>query len=70
MLWLNIGELNDEPDVVQKCISIHDINLVVDGISMFHYYAGNAEIIETFQKCFEIAKATDATGPTGMTLPL
>ena len=46
LLWQNINVLGERGDLIQQTCTIQQFNLVIDGISLFHYFADNSEIIE------------------------
>lgn len=70
LLWQNIVSIGDDIDAMNTCIDCSMINLVIDGETLFHYYAGNAEAIEIFQKKFNQRAIEGWKSPTDATLPL
>jgi len=46
LLWQNINTLGEKPELIQQTCALNQCNLVIDGISLFHYFADNSELIE------------------------
>lgn len=57
LLWQNINVLGESKDVIRQTCTLQQMNLVFDGISLFHYFADNAEVIEEFRNRFINDKA-------------
>lgn len=52
ILWRDINSLGESADLIEKSCTVEDCNIVVDGNSLFHYFADNSEIIEAMNKLF------------------
>jgi hypothetical protein len=46
ILWLNMVELGEDSDLIMQSCSVENCNIIVDGVSLLHYFADNADIIE------------------------
>ena len=46
MLWQNINVLGEKPELIQKTCTLRQCNLVIDGTTLFHYFADNSNLIE------------------------
>ena len=46
LIWSNIYALGEDPELIDKTITLSQLNITVDGYSMFHYFAKNPDIIE------------------------
>lgn len=55
-LWENIVMLGEKADLIDQTCTIRQLNLVVDGYSIFHYFSGNPDIIECLHNKYTIAK--------------
>ena len=70
LLWLNIHQLGEDPEFIQESCSIENCNIVVDGVSLLHYFADNADLIEKIQLMYETAKDNGTLSESDATLPL
>lgn len=39
-------ELGEDSDLIMQSCSVENCNIIVDGVSLLHYFADNADIIE------------------------
>jgi hypothetical protein len=70
LLWSNINALGEKADLIQKTCTLNQFNLVIDGISLFHYFADNSEIIEQIHASYTNEKQNNNLIGTDKTLPL
>lgn len=49
-IWLDINNLGENPEIIMSACSIDNLNLGFNGVSLFHYFAPNAHIIDVFRK--------------------
>lgn len=59
-----------DPESYLNLLQIKQINLVFDGVSMFHYYAEKSRIIEIFCQMYLKCKDDGALSGTDFTFPL
>ena len=52
ILWRDINLLGEDADLIKGSCSLDDCNIVIDGISLFHYFADNSELIESIHQMF------------------
>lgn len=52
ILWRDINALGEEADLIEKSCTVEDCNIVIDGISLFHYFADNSDLIEAIHTLF------------------
>lgn len=69
LLWRNLTQMRDPESYLTLC-SIRQLNLVFDGVSMFHYYAEKSRIIELFCQTYLKCKEDGALHGTDRTFPL
>jgi|TARA_B110000285_G_C14656743_1_gene394330 hypothetical protein len=50
MLWRDIYNLGEKPSIIDAICQLHQFNLIFDGISLFHYFSSNSEMIEIIKK--------------------
>ena len=70
LLWADINELGDKPELILQCCSLKQFNLVIDGNSLFHYFADNSELIEQIHTRYTIEKQNESLDKVDKTLPL
>lgn len=70
ILWNSIILLGERPDLIQQSCSLNQCNLSFDGISLFHYFADNSEIIEFIHQKFYAEQQGGTLSVTDKTLPL
>lgn len=56
ILWLNMVEQGESSDLIMKSCSVENFNIVVDGVTLLHYFADNADIIEKIQLMYNAEK--------------
>ena len=58
LLWQNICVLGerDTPELITRTCPLRQLNLVIDGYSMFHFYADNDEAMEHIHDKFVLLK--------------
>jgi hypothetical protein len=56
LLWQNVNVLGEKPELIQRTCSLNQMNLVIDGISLFHYFADNSSLIEQICEMFTLEK--------------
>ena len=49
VLWKDINAIGESPELISKSCSINSLNLCFCGMSLFHYFAPNANIIDVFR---------------------
>jgi hypothetical protein len=49
ILWRDINTLGEEADLIKNSCSLDNCNIVIDGVSLFHYFADNAELIDSIK---------------------
>lgn len=64
VIWQNIHALQENPELVARSCSLKNLNLVFDGVSLFHYFADAPEMIEAIHTKFELKR--DNEGLQGM----
>ena len=69
-MWENMNFLGEKAELIQKACSIEQFNIVVDGISLFHYFADNSDIIEQIHDRYNDNKQNGTLDGTDATLPL
>jgi hypothetical protein len=70
LLWQNIMELGANHELMNSSCSLQQINIVVDGTSLFHFFADNSEFIEAIAQRYRQEKANGTLSVTDETLPL
>ena len=70
LLWNDINMLGEKAELIQKTCSIEQFNIVIDGISLFHYFADNSELIEQIHDRYNDNKQNNTFKGTDITLPL
>lgn len=45
LLWKNLCELGEDPELISDSSTLDNLNLCFDGVSLFHYFAPYSEII-------------------------
>ena len=38
--------MGEKPDLIMQTCTLRQLNLVIDGYSMFHYFAANDDVME------------------------
>ena len=46
LLWKNISELGEDKNMIAHSVSLDSFNLLFDSISLFHYFAPRADVLE------------------------
>ena len=69
-LWDNIVMLGEKADLIDQTCTIRQLNLVVDGYSLFHYFSANADIIECFHDKYVTAKQNGTIEDEDIGFPL
>jgi len=49
LLWKNIAELGEDLGMINQSVNLNSFNLVFDSISLFHYFAPRADILEAIK---------------------
>ena len=49
-------EQGESSDLIMKSCSVENFNIVVDGVTLLHYFADNADIIEKIQLMYNAEK--------------
>lgn len=49
LLWKNIAELGNDLALINQSVSLNSFNLVFDSISLFHYFAPRADILQSIK---------------------
>jgi len=72
LLWQNICMLGerDTPDLIKRTCSLRQLNLVIDGYSMFHFYADSDEAMEHIHDKFMLLKQNQLISERDRSLPL
>ena len=52
MLWRDIYNLGEKATIIDAICQLHHFNVIFDGISLFHYFSHNSEMIEIIKKKF------------------
>lgn len=49
LLWKDINAIGESAELINKSCSIDSLNIGFSGVSLFHYFAPNANIIEVIR---------------------
>lgn len=52
ILWRDIHNLGERAELIEQSCTVEDCNIVIDGISLFHYFAENSELIEAMHSLY------------------
>jgi hypothetical protein len=55
IFWMNISGLGEDPDQITDNTSLQSFNLIYDGHSLFHHFAGNQKVIEAIHEKYKNA---------------
>lgn len=53
LFWMNIDDLGSDAQIINDNTSLAQFNMVYDGYSLFHYFAGNVALIEMIHAKFK-----------------
>ena len=70
LLWHDINVHGESPELIKYSCSIDNLNLGFCGVSLFHYFAPNAHIIDVFRNKMITQAQEYALTRTQQTLPL
>ena len=70
LLWQNLNMMGETLDLIKRTTTLDSFNLCFSGISLFHYFASNSNVIDIISQKYILAKSNDAIEGTQMTLPL
>ena len=70
VIWQNINSLQERPELVARSCSLRNLNLVFDGVSLFHYFADSPDMIEAIHTKFQLKKDNEGLYGMDKTLPL
>jgi hypothetical protein len=70
ILWRDINLLGEDADLIKGSCTLDNCNIVVDGTSLFHYFADNSELIESIHSMYINAKENGTLTPANETMPL
>lgn len=70
LLWQNINILGEKSELIAETCTLKQFNLVIDGISLFHYFADNAALIAQVKQRYDIEMQNGTMSGTDQTLPL
>ena len=49
MLWKDINAIGESAELINRSCSIDNLNIGFNGMSLFHYFAPNANIIDVIR---------------------
>jgi hypothetical protein len=52
ILWTGINTLGEDPNLIENSCSLDSVNIVIEGNSLLHYFADNAELIEKIHNMY------------------
>lgn len=70
MFWRDINVLGEKASMIEQICQLHHFNLIFDGISLFHYFSDNSDMIDIIQKKYFYEKQNGTMSETDETLPL
>jgi hypothetical protein len=70
ILWRDINLLGEGAELIHNACTLDQFNLSIDGISLFHYFSANSEVIEEIRQKFNDHKEDGILSVTDSTLPL
>ena len=70
VLWQSIYALGEDPDLIANSCDLDACNIVIDGNSLFHYFADNAELVERIHEMFELHRQNGTLSPANKLMPL
>lgn len=54
--WMNIEGLGEDPEQIIENTNPENFNVIYDGSSLFHHFAGNQPVIEAIHEAYMSAK--------------
>jgi hypothetical protein len=70
ILWRDINVLGEDASLIESSCTLDNCNIVIDGISLFHYFADNADLIESIHTMYMNAKSNGKLTASNETMPL
>lgn len=70
VLWQGIHTLGEDASLIENSCSLDDCNIVIEGCSLFHYFADNADLIEKIQEMYLLKKENGSLSAANALMPL
>ena len=70
LLWKNIHDLGGSPELISESCKLDNFNLCFSGVSLFHYFAAQSEIIQAMFDMIDLESQGRELTRTEKTLPL
>lgn len=70
ILWRDINDLGEKAELIKQTCSLIQFNIVIDGTSLFHYFADNSDLIEQIHQRYQYEKLNGSLSTIDSTLPL
>jgi hypothetical protein len=56
IFWMNISALGEDPEQIIDNTTLQSFNVIYDGHSLLHHFAGNQKVIEAIHAKYKDAK--------------
>jgi hypothetical protein len=70
VLWQSIHAQGEDPELIYSACDLDSINIVIEGNSLFHYFADNAELIEQIHQKYMFYQQNNLLSAANKLMPL